>query len=100
LSGRPSAVVSISVVVVSAISSLTRLGAGLGGPSSVWGRTGQGGPSVFRFKPVAYWASQALKRSFSSASMSTQNSKSLTSALPRLAAAVGICGPISVLPSE
>ena len=47
-----------------------------------------------------YCASQALKRSFSSASLSTQNSKLLTSALPRLASAVGMCDAISVLPSE
>ena len=47
-----------------------------------------------------YCASQALKRSFSSASISTQNSKLLTRAFSRFLAAVGMWGAISVLPSE
>ena len=44
-------------------------------------------------------ASQALNRSFSSASLSTQNSNDEPSALVRFSGAVGRCGPITVVPS-
>ncbi len=60
---------------------------------------GMGRPRLGTARFSAYCASQAVKRSFNSSWLSAQNSKPLTRALLRFASAVGMCGPISVLPS-
>ena len=61
--------------------------------------TGWAAPARGTARFSAYCASQAVKRSFNWSWLSAQNSKPLTRALVMFAAAVGMCGAISVLPS-